>query len=328
MLQHVTAAHDPKQKAALIRSLGMHPRVLYMLPETVQSKAYVLQEQLQQQLDVDPERTQQLISKHPRVLEFLAESLVQKAKEQGQLLGLEAADVVTQLWMRSGGLFIASTQLLHERLAQLHGLLQPYMSAADVRHLVIEQPRLTSYATSSLQVRMSALEECLPDWTPQQLGAAVLIYHSVLTRSPDTIRYKWHVLSRYRDIYMPGTQQQEEQRQQQQQQQQQPYQSSELCIFTCTKERFAMLEYIMEQQHVPDLDKANFCSDGSSSSGDTSSVSPESSVEARCQAPYMPPASIVLRRTPRLFKQLVQEHYPGFWLWYKQRQQQDKQKQQ
>jgi hypothetical protein len=325
MLQRVTGAHDPKQQAALARILGTAPMVLGMLPETVQSKARVLQQQLQQQLGVDPKRTQQLISKHPRVLEFLADSLAQKATEQGQLLELEAADVVTQLWMRRKDMFSASTPKLHERLAQLQLLLQPHMSPADVRQLVLSQPSLVATHTSvGLHARLAAVKECLPGWSPQQLGVALLKHSSVLTFSPDTIRYKWRILSRYRDTYMLGTKEQEEQRQQQQQ----PHQASELGLLTRAKERYAMLEYIMEQQVVPNFYEADASKDGSSSGDHISGVSPESIVHAKRPAQYMPPASIVLNTRPHLFKRLVLEHYPGFPQWYKQRQQQEKQKKQ
>jgi hypothetical protein len=38
-LQQVTKAHDPKQQAALVRRLMVRPRLLQMLPGTVQAKA-------------------------------------------------------------------------------------------------------------------------------------------------------------------------------------------------------------------------------------------------------------------------------------------------
>jgi hypothetical protein len=137
MLQQVTEAHDLKQQAAMARSMRTSPRSFALLPKTVLDNATALKQQLLQQLGIDPEQTQQLISRQPRVLEFQAQSLVQKAKEQGQLLDVEAADVVVQLWTRNGLLIIPSTQLLQEKLAQLQLLLQPYMSSADVRQLLL-----------------------------------------------------------------------------------------------------------------------------------------------------------------------------------------------
>jgi hypothetical protein len=260
---------------------------------------------------------------------------VQKAKEQGQLLELEAADVVTQLWMRTGELLKASTQLLHEKVAQLQQLLQPYMSPADVRQLVLSQPGLmASHSADAVRMRLAALEECLPGWSPQQLGAALLTYPSVLNFSPDSIRYKWRVLSQYRDMYMLGNCKQEEQRQQQQQQQrqqqdqQQPHQASELGIFIKTKERYAMLEYIMEQQQQHGRAGKAYSghpANSTSSRDSNSNAVASSSKQVDLQAPYMPPAITVLGMTAKRFTQLVLEHYPGFWLWYKQQQQEEKQ---
>jgi hypothetical protein len=226
MLQQVTEAHDAKQQAALVSRLRMMPQPLRLLPDTVQVKAIALKKQLQKQLGVDPEQTQQLISRHPTVLEFTADALVRKATEQGQLLGLDAADVAVQLWTRHMRLARVSTQMLRVKLAQLQVLLQPYMSPADMRQLVLSQPNLlTSLPPEAVGLRLEALHECLPDWSPQQLGAALLKYSTVLNRSPDTSRHKWRIVSRYRDMYMLGT------RQQQEQQQQQPPQASELSLF-------------------------------------------------------------------------------------------------
>jgi hypothetical protein len=321
MLQRLTGARDTKQQAALARSLSVFPNVLRLLPDTLQSKTRVLKEQFQQQLGVDPERTQQLISKHPRVLEYQAESLVQKAKEQGKLLELEGADVVTQSWMRGANMLDASTSLLHKHLAQLQQLLQPYMSPADMRQLVLSQPNLlATHSADAVRVRLAALEECLRDWSPQQLGAALLKYPNVLQRSPDTIRYKWHVAKSYRDMHMLCTLQREQQPQQQQLQQQ-PQQAFELGILIRTKERFAMLEYIMEEQQQQECAEED---DSSSSSSMSSSGVKSGSERGGGPARPMPPAVTVLTTPPRLFQRLVQEHYPGFWQWYKQRQQEEK----
>jgi hypothetical protein len=231
MLQQMTEVRDPMQQAALVCSLKAYANSLQLLPDTVQVKAAALKQQLLQQLGVDPELTQQLISRQPTVLQFQAESLARKATEQGQLLEREAADVV-QLWTRSRNLMRASTQLMHGKLAKLLLLLQPYMSPADVRQLVLSNPNLlASSAPEAVGMRLEALQECLPDCSPQQLGAALLKYASLLNLSPATIRYKWRIASQYRDMYMLGTRQQQEQ--QQQQQQEQPPQASELGLFVC-----------------------------------------------------------------------------------------------
>jgi hypothetical protein len=96
MLQQVTGVRDAKQQAVLVRSLRHHPGAFKLLPPTLQDKATALKQQLLQQLGVDPEQTQQLISSHPSVLSsYKADSLVHKATEQGQLLGLEAAGEVS-----------------------------------------------------------------------------------------------------------------------------------------------------------------------------------------------------------------------------------------
>lgn len=75
-----------------------------------------------------------------------------------------------------------------------------------------------------------------------QTDAAALKYLAALARGPGTIRYKWHVVSKHRDMYRLGTQQ--EQRQQKQQQLQ-PLQASENGVIIRTN---AMLEYIKERQ--------------------------------------------------------------------------------
>jgi hypothetical protein len=197
MLLQVTEARDPKQQAALVRSLRTCPKSLQLLPDTVQTKATALKEQLLLQLGVDPEQTQQLISRHPKVLKFQADSLVQKATEQGQLLELEAADVVLQWWTTNWKLNLirAGTQLLHARLAQLQQLLQPYMSPADVRQLVLLKPTLLTSSPEAVGVRLAVLQECLPDCRPQQLGAALLPYSPVLTFSSETIRHRFSILT-------------------------------------------------------------------------------------------------------------------------------------
>jgi hypothetical protein len=256
MWQQVTEARDPKQQAALVWNLRNNPDTLQLLPNTVLVKATDLKQQLQQQLGVDPKQTQQLISKHPTVLGFRADSLVHKATEQGQLLNLEAADVVVRLWYRHEHLMEASTQRMHEKLAQLQQLLQPYMSPADVQQLVQSRPDLlASHSPEAVGLRLEALQECLPDWSPQQLGAAVLTYPTVLMRSPDTIRHKWRIVSQYRDMYMLGTQKQQEQ---------QPPQASELALFQFTAERYAALEYILLQQQQQQQSKSTVNSTGSS----------------------------------------------------------------
>jgi hypothetical protein len=66
MWQLVTEARDAKQQAALVRSLKILLKSMQLLPQTVQAKAAALKQQLLQQLGVDPEQTQQLISRHPK----------------------------------------------------------------------------------------------------------------------------------------------------------------------------------------------------------------------------------------------------------------------
>jgi hypothetical protein len=319
-LQQVTEARDPKQQAALVRSLRMFPVILLLLPDTVQAKATALKQQLLQQLGVGPEQTQQLISRHPIVLGLKADLVVQKATEQGQLLSLEAAEVV-QWWTRTGRLPRLSTQLLHAKLAQLQLLLQPYMPSADVRQMVLSQPNLlSSHSPEAVQGRLEVLQECLPDWTPQQLGAQLLTYVSVLTRSPETIRHKWRIVSKYRDMCMLGAQKQQEQQQQQGQQ----HQAMGLSLFRWSAERYALLEYIMMQQlqHQEQQQSTvivNSTATGSSVSN--SSQGMKSSSNDGAHSSHIPPMLTVLHSRKRTFERLLQEHYPGFQQWYKQRQQ-------
>jgi hypothetical protein len=129
MLQQVTGALDPKQQAALLRSLRRCPKPLWLLPHTVQDKATALKQHLLQQLGIDPEQTQLLISRRLEVFSYQAESLVHKATEQGQLLDLEAADEVVQLWTRESRLVSASTEMLRAKLAQLQLLLEPHVTS-------------------------------------------------------------------------------------------------------------------------------------------------------------------------------------------------------
>jgi hypothetical protein len=314
MLQQVTDAHDPKQQEALVRSLKVLPKVLMLLPDTVQVKATALKQQLLQQLGVDPVQSKQLIRRHPTVLEYRADSLIRKATEQGQLLHLAAADVVVQLWTRHRQLIKAGTQLLHANLAQLQ--LQLYMSPANVQQLVLSQPGLlSSHTPDAVRVRLKALQECLPDWTPQQLGAALLKYASVLLRSPDTIRHKWRTASQYRDLYMLRTQ-----KEQQQQQPEQPPQASKLGLFIRAAERYAALEYIMmQQQQQQHHSEPVVDSTGSTVSSSSQGLISSSNDEAHSS--YVPPMLIVLTTSKLRFDRLLQEHYPGFRQWHKQRQQ-------
>jgi hypothetical protein len=315
MLPTITGARDPKQQVALVCSLKRYPKPLWMLPDTLQAKSTALKQQLLQQLGVDPEQTQQLISRQPVVLAQRAGSLVDKAAEQGQLLDLEAADVVVQLWTRKGVLMNVSTQLLHAKLAQLQLLLQPYMSPADVRQLVMSQPGLlASHAAEAVRGRLIALQECLPAWTPQQLGSALLTYPTVLMSSPNTIRHKWRIASQYRDMYMLGTLQQKDQ-----QQQEQPHQPSALSLFVCSAERYALLEYIMMQQQQQQQQQQQSIINSSDSTGSNNSQGSQS--DGGAHSSHAAPLLIVLQTRKHHFERLLQEHYPGFRQWHKQRQQ-------
>jgi hypothetical protein len=323
-LKQVTGAREIKQQAALVRSLRTAPRTLHLQPGTVQAKAAALSEQLLQQLSVDPVQTQQLISRHPRVLEFQADSLVQKATDQGQLLDLKAADVVVRLWT-CHELITISTQLLDERLAQLRLLLQPYMSLADVQQLVQSQPKIAAgSAPETVGLRLKALQECLTDWSPQQLGAALLTYPNVLTYSPETIRQKRRIVTQYRNMYMLGTQKQQgQQQQQQQQQQEQPPVTSELALFQWPAERYALLEYIMmQQQQQQQQQQPNSRVNSTGSSVSNSSGGFESCEDGgAAHSGHVPPTLTVLYTRKHLFDRLLQEHYPDFRQWHQQRQQ-------
>jgi hypothetical protein len=323
MLQQVTEAHDFKQQAALVRSLRSFPMPLKLLPDTVQIKATAVKQQLLQHLGIPPEQTQQLISRHPIVLGYRADSLVRKATEQGRLLDLEAADVVVQLWIRKPSQMCASMQALREKLEQLQQLMQPYMSPADVRQLALSNlGLLATHTPQAVRGRLEVLQDCLPDLTPQQLGAALIPYSSVLGRSPETIRYKWGVVTQYRDMFMLVTRQQQEQ-----QQQEQPQQASELRLLERTAERYALLEYIMmqqqQQQQEQQLSKLVVNSTGSNVSDSSQGVM--NSSDGGAHSSHMPPMLKVLQCRKHLFERLLQEHYPGFRQWYKQRQQQQQQ---
>jgi uncharacterized Zn-finger protein len=200
------------------------------------------------------------------------------------------------------------------------------MSQADVRQLVLSQPNLAVSSTpDAVRVRLEALQECLPDWSPQQLGAALLSYPTVLMRSPETIRYKWRIASQYSHMYMLGTRQQQEQ-EQQQQQQQQPHQASVLGLFKAAAERYALLEYIMMQQQQQQQSELSLNSTGSS--GSNSSHGLESSSDDEEYSSHVPPMRQVLQTNKRLYERLLQEHYPDFRQWHMQRQQAAKQQEQ
>jgi hypothetical protein len=196
MLRRVTESHDLKQQAALVSNLRRNPTTLKIQSQNLQVRATALKLQLLQQLGIDPEQTQKLITRRPIVLEYQADSLVRKATNQGQLLSVDAGYVVVQLWTRHEQLITVGTQLLDDKLTQLQLLLQPYMPLAAVRQLVLSQPRLAAgHSPEAVQGRLKVLQECLPDWSPEQLGAALLTYATVLERSPEAIRYKWRIAS-------------------------------------------------------------------------------------------------------------------------------------
>jgi hypothetical protein len=251
----------------------------------MQVQATALKKQLLQQLGVKPEQTQQLISRQPDAINYSADTLVRKATEQGQLLDVEAAYVVVQLWTSSLTLPKASTEQLHAKLAQLWLLLQPYMSPADVRQLVLSEPDLALSSPETVRLRLEALQECLPDWSPQHLGAALLPYANVLMRSPDTIRYNGRIASQYSDMYTLGLQ-----KQQQEQQQGQPHRASVLGLFQCPAERYALLENILQQQQQS---QSSFSSAGSSVN--ISTQGSKSSSDGVAHSIHVPPMLKVLR---------------------------------
>jgi hypothetical protein len=277
----------------------------------MQVQATALKKQLLQQLGVKPEHTQQLISRHPSVLEFRVDSLIEKATEQGQLLDVEAADVVVKLWTRNDPILRTNTQVLqeklHAKLAQL--LLQPYMSPADMRQMVLSQLRiLVGTSTDAVQARLAALQECLPDWSPRQLGAALVTYPTVLMRSPETIRYKWRIASQYSGTYTLGPLKQQEQ------QQGPPHRASVLGLFQCPAERYALLEYILQQQQA----QSSLSSTGGSVS--TSSLGLNSCSDGGAHSTHVPPMLTVLHSKKQPFERLLQERCRGFQQWNKQRQ--------
>jgi hypothetical protein len=146
-------------------------------------------------------------------------------------------------------------------------------------------------------MQLKALQECLTDWRPQQLGSALLTYPNVLTLSQETIRHKWRIVSQYA------------QKQQEQQQQEQPPQAIGLRLFERSAERYALLEYIMmqQQQHQHDAN--------------TSNQGMKSSSDGETPSSHVPRMKIVLWTRKHLYERLLQEHHPGFRQWYKQRQQ-------
>jgi hypothetical protein len=235
-----------------------------------------------------------------------------------------------RFWTGNIHMIIASTQLLHAKLAHLQLLLQPYMSPADVRQLALSQTNLLAgRSPDAVWLRLEALQECLPDLTAQQLGAALLIYPSVLGLNPETIRHKWRIVSQYKDMYMRVSRQQQGQQQQQQQpppqqrQQEQPQNTAVLNMFQRSAERFALLEYVMMQQQQ----QAEVIVHSTRGSVSNSSKALSSSSDGDAYSIHVPPMMAVLNSRKHLFERLLQEHYPGFRQWHKQQQQQQAVKQ-
>jgi hypothetical protein len=115
-------------------------------------------------------------------------------------------------------------------------------------------------------------------------------------------------------MYMLGTC-----KQQGQQQQEQPSQASELGMFYRSAERFAVLEYIMMQQQQPLLSDLVVSSTRSTVSNSSQGL--ESSSDGGERSSYVPPVMFVLQARKHLFERLLEERYPDFRQWYKQRQQ-------
>jgi hypothetical protein len=117
-------------------------------------------------------------------------------------------------------------------------------------------------------------------------------------------------------MYMLGTP-----RQQEQQQQEQPPQASELGLFMRVAERYAVLEYVLTEQQQQQQLQSSLSINSTGSSVSNSSQGLSSSSDGGAHSSYMPPMMTVLRTSKRLLEPLLQEHCPGFWQWYTQRQQ-------
>jgi hypothetical protein len=325
-LLSITRAYTLQQKEALFKALHTYPELLQLRPATLNTKAAQLLQQLEQ-LGVAPHLVQQLISRNPLVLKsHSAEVLLQKLVQIEQLLALQPAEVLSLCSQRQDAgrcFFSYNAEQLGSKLRQFIDILQPYMPPSDVRQMVLAQPALLVARSTSVRARVDVVVECLPHWTPQQLGAALLVYPVVLQLSPITLRYKWGMMRAYRQLL---------QQEHRQQQQHQGYHVPEMGLFLSTRERYGMLEYNLEQQQLQQQacrdnrgqSSSLGSSSSSSSSGGGSGVAAEGN-DAGVLSLHIPTLSMVLQAPKPYFSRLVAQHYPGFPAWYQQRQAREKQ---
>jgi hypothetical protein len=354
-LQDITQASTQQQQTAIIRGLWHSPEVLNLRSDTLRDKAAALAEQLQQHDGVTAELVQRLITAQLHVLVYRPEKLAQKLEDMAERLGVLPA-VMLSMWLRQRTMVILTLDTFDAKLLELAGML--HLQEPNLQRLVVAAPTLLAFASDSVQARFDNVLNCLPTdtWTAEKLGAALVAYPAVLTYRPESLRRKWDVVSSYAAMHEPSAEQL-------QKQQQGP---AVLNIFTRSDAHISMLEYIMQQQQQQQTSSGLAevdCSDDSSSSSSSddedddssssSSSDDEPALQQQLASSSSSKSSSSSRRTGRTLELLVdgrsgpmprllcvlsankvkqaalQQQYPGFAKWYKQRnEQQRKQKQQ
>lgn len=319
----------------------MYPSALLgVAADKLTAKADALAQQLQQQLGLEPLEVQEVISTQPSVLMFKPEALAHKLQEMAQRLGLAPQETL-RLWLRQRTLINLSTPVLDAKLAELSRMLR--LQHQEVAKLIKAQPSVLVSGLERVQQRLAAVQECLNDWTPQQLGQALVQYPSVLTYRPETLRHKWWVINAYANTHPPSWRQLQERRQ-----------LPAVCnFFTRAMERIRLLEYVMVLQQGCSISSA-VGSGGSGSSvsrstkvtkqhqhetkGSLSSSDGAAALIAAATAAAaaehvaqgaivdgMPLLLYVTNAANLQFERLVDCYYPGFWEWQVQQLQSSKQ---
>jgi hypothetical protein len=357
-LQDIAQANTQQQQAAIMRGLWHSPEVLNLRSDTLRDKAAALAEQLKQHDSITAELVQRLITAQLHVLVYRPEKLAQKLEDMAERLGVLPA-VMLSMWLRQRTMVILTVDTFNAKLLELAGLL--HLQESDLQRLVVAAPTLLAFASDSVQARFDNVLKCLPSdtWTAEKLGAALVAYPAVLTYRPESLRRKWDVVSQYAAMHEPSAEQL-------QKQQQGPavlniFTRSDAHISML---EYIMQHQQQRQQTLSGLVEVDYSDDSSSSSSsddeDDDSSSSSSDDEATLQQQLASSSSSNSsssssrrsRRKGRTLELLVdgrsgpmprllcvlsankvkqaalQQQYPGFAKWYKQRKEQQRQQRQ
>lgn len=283
---------------AVIKSLYHVPQLLSYQPDTLKAKAAALQAVLLQQ-GLSSADVQQLISKQPAVLTFHPQTVASKVWAMCQQLSRPATEVCS-MWMRQRTLINLSSASFTARLQQLVEMLS--LQPGEVAIILEQFPAVAASNMATVQQRFAAIQECLPQWSKQQLGQGLMSYASVLTYSADTIRHKWAVVTAYAELHPASRQQLDSQL----------HKAVILNLFTRQANRFQLLQYIM-QLHPSLQQQPDVISKGSSSGKRSKTAHRQQ--EANEQLQELPLILVVLNYSNSNFKSFVDSAFEGFWDW-------------